>query len=70
MSPNSVSAIEQRDEISYLRGPYNIEFYKRHNEAFRISAAFHYAHGRQHDVLQLTPFPTAPSRIGSLTTIM
>jgi hypothetical protein len=50
-----VFAVERRNEISYLRGPYNIEFYKRHNQAYDISSAIHFAHGRQHDVLQLTP---------------
>jgi len=50
-----VAAIEQRDEVSYLRGPYNIAFFHRHNQAFRISAAIHFAHAKQHDVLQLTP---------------
>jgi hypothetical protein len=46
---------EQRSTVSYLRGPYNIEFYKRHNQAFRVGAAIHFAHGKQHDVLLLTP---------------
>jgi hypothetical protein len=50
-----VAAIEQRDEVSYLRGPYNIAFFHRHHQAFRISAAIHFAHAKQHDVLQLTP---------------
>lgn len=47
--------LEQRDEVSYLRGPYNIAFFRRHNAAYRISAAMHFAHGKQHDVLLLTP---------------
>jgi len=51
----SASAVEKRDEVSYLRGPYNIEFFKRHNEAFRISAGIHFAHGKAHDVAHLTP---------------
>ena len=46
---------EQRDEVSYLRGPYNIEFFRRHNYSFRTSAAIHFSHGKQHDVLLLTP---------------
>lgn len=45
---------ERRDEVSYLRGPYNIEFYRRNNEAYRIGAAIHFAHGKQHDVLEKT----------------
>ena len=48
-------ALEQRDMVSYLRGPYNIAFFHRHNTAFRISSAIHYSHGIQHDILQLTP---------------
>lgn len=54
---------EQRDEVTHLRGQYhttlfsyNTAFYHRHNEAFRIGAAIHFSHGKQHDVLLLTPF--------------
>jgi hypothetical protein len=47
---------EQRNEVSYLRGPYNIAFFQRHNEAFRVGAALHFSHAKQHDVLLLTPF--------------
>lgn len=50
---------EQRNMSSYLRGPYNYEFYRRHNEQFRTSAAFHFAHARAHDVPQLTPLSRA-----------
>jgi hypothetical protein len=50
------SALDQRDEVSYLRGPYNIAFYHRHNEAYRISSTIHFAHGLQHDILQLEDF--------------
>lgn len=46
---------ERRDEVGFLRGRYNTELYRRHNEAFRIGAALHFAHGKQHDVLWLTP---------------
>ncbi|MBN1603550.1 MAG: hypothetical protein JW915_18210 [Chitinispirillaceae bacterium] len=48
-------AAEQRNEISYLRGKYNQAFFYRHNDSYRFSAAFHYYHAKQHDVLQLTP---------------
>jgi hypothetical protein len=48
-------AWEQRDEVSFLRGPYNIEFFYRHNRSFRYSAAIHFAHAKQHDILQLIP---------------
>lgn len=51
-----VWGLEQRNEMSYLRGPYNIAFFKRHNDSFRIGAALHFSHAKQHDVLLLTPF--------------
>ncbi|MBF6649770.1 hypothetical protein [Methylobacter sp. BlB1] len=51
----SAMAWEQRNEVSFLRGPYNIEFFDRHNRSFRYSAAIHFAHAKQHDILQLTP---------------
>jgi hypothetical protein len=51
----SASAVEKRDEVSYLRGPYNIEFFRRHNDAFRISASIHFAREKAHDVAHLTP---------------
>jgi len=50
-----VFALEQRDDVSYLRGPYNGAFFHRENEAFRVGAAIHFAHGIQHDILQLQP---------------
>jgi hypothetical protein len=46
---------EQRDAVSFLRGPYNLAYFYRHNDSFRYGAAFHYHHGKQHDVLLLTP---------------
>lgn len=48
-------ALEQRNDVSYLRGPYNGAFFHRENEAFRIGAAIHFSHGIQHDILQLEP---------------
>jgi hypothetical protein len=48
-------SLEQRNEYSYLRGKYNQAFFYRHNDSYRYSASFHYYHGKQHDVLQLTP---------------
>lgn len=57
-APGTAGAIlqlEQRNEVFHLRGPYNLAFFYRHNDAFRYSAAFHYHHGRQHDVLLTTP---------------
>ncbi|EKD39266.1 MAG: hypothetical protein ACD_75C00458G0001 [uncultured bacterium] len=50
-----VTALQQRNMVSYLRGPYNADFFYRHNEAFRVASAIHIAHGRQHDILELTP---------------
>ncbi len=52
---NSATAVESRNDISYLRGPYNADFYYRQNEAFRVGAALHFSHSKQHDVLLLTP---------------
>ncbi len=48
-------ALDQRDMVGHLRGPYNLAFFYRHNSAFRISAAIHIAHAVQHDILQLSP---------------
>lgn len=47
--------VEQRNHVSYRRGPYNLALYYRHNETFRNGAAIHFAHAVQHDILQLTP---------------
>ncbi|MEX2671422.1 MAG: hypothetical protein WD294_04855 [Phycisphaeraceae bacterium] len=45
--------------MSYKRGPYNFAFYERHNEPYRYGAAIHFAHGKAHDVPQLTPLSEA-----------
>jgi hypothetical protein len=50
---------EQRNEISYLRGKYNLALFYRHNETFRNAAAIHFAHAIQHDYLQLNPLSDA-----------
>lgn len=55
LAPTGARALEQRNDVSYLRGPYNGAFYHRENEAFRVGAAIHFAHGIQHDYLQLEP---------------
>lgn len=55
LAGSPVGAWEQRNEVSFLRGPYNIEFFDRHNRSFRYSAGFHFSHAKQHDVLLLTP---------------
>ncbi len=51
----SSPALEQRNEITCRRGPYNLAFFYRGNNSYRYSSAFHYYHGKQHEVLQLTP---------------
>jgi hypothetical protein len=50
-----VSFAETRHEVSYRRGKYNAALFWRHNETFRNGAAIHFAHARQHDILELTP---------------
>jgi hypothetical protein len=47
--------LEQRDKVTFMRGPHNYDFYSRHNGPFEAQAAIHFAHGKAHDVLQLTP---------------
>lgn len=51
--------LEQRDMPAMLRRSYNNAFFDRHNDAFRTSAAIHYAHGKAHDVLQLDALANA-----------
>ena len=46
---------EQRNMPAFRRGPYNQAFFFRHNDQYRTSAAIHFAHGKAHDVPQLTP---------------
>ena len=50
---------EPRNEVSYRQARYNQAFFWRHGEAFRNGAAIHYAHAKEHDVLQLTPLSDA-----------
>ncbi|MBE7200573.1 MAG: hypothetical protein INR70_22600, partial [Parafilimonas terrae] len=52
----ALGGIEQRNEVSFLRGPYNLAFYYRLNKAYRIGAGMHFFHSKQHDLLQLTRF--------------
>lgn len=47
---------ETRGNVEERLAGYSEKFYRRHNEAFRVGAAIHYAHGKAHDVLQLKPF--------------
>lgn len=46
---------QQRDMASWRRGSYNFAFYHRHSEPYRLGAAIHFAHGKAHDVPELTP---------------
>ena len=46
---------EPRAAVSFRTGRYNTAFYHRHNDSFRYSSAFHFQHGKQHDILQTTP---------------
>ncbi|QWV92965.1 hypothetical protein KP004_17615 [Geomonas oryzisoli] len=55
LQPKAGAALEQRKEVSNLKGPYNAAFFHRENGAFRVGAAIHFAHGIQHDFLQLEP---------------
>ena len=50
---------EQRNMPAFLRGPHNQDFYFRLNDQYRTSAAIHFAHGKAHDVPQLTPLEKA-----------
>lgn len=52
-------ALEQRGETGFLRGPYNLAFYRRHNPAYRIAAGMHFFHSKQHDLLEQTPLSDA-----------
>lgn len=47
--------LQQRNEASFVRGPYNTAFFWRHPEPYRFQAAVHVAHALQHDRLELTP---------------
>lgn len=51
--------VEQRNMPAFLRGPHNQAFFFRQNEQYRTSAAIHFAHGKAHDVPQLTPLEQA-----------
>ena len=45
---------DPRDAVEERVGSYSSQFFRRHNTAFRVGAAIHYARGKAHDVLQLT----------------
>lgn len=53
------SHAEPRDEVSYMRGPQNSggrAFFQRFPASESYSAAFHYHHGKEHDLLIKTPY--------------
>lgn len=50
---------EQRNMPAFKRGPYNQAFFFRHYDPHTFSAAIHFAHGKAHDVPQLTPLDKA-----------
>lgn len=54
-SPGRTTTTEPRQEVSYLRGPYNAAFFRRHGASEAYMAGFHFHHGRQHDVLLRSP---------------
>ena len=50
---------EPRNEISYMRGPQNAggrAFFQRFPASESYSAGFHYHHGKEHDLLIVTPY--------------
>lgn len=49
------SRAEQRNEVGFRRGAYNLAFYHRHNHAYRLGAGMHFFHSKQHDLLERTP---------------
>lgn len=51
--------VEQRNMPAFMRGPHNQAFFFRDNEQYRTSAGIHFAHGKAHDVPQLTPLSKA-----------
>ncbi len=53
VSPQSF-ALERRNDVSFLRGPYNLAQFYRHNYSYRLSAGMHFFHSKQHDLLQRT----------------
>lgn len=48
-----------RTEFAEIRRGYSASFFSRHDSTYRRGAAFHVAHGKQHDVLELTPLERA-----------
>ncbi len=55
LPPRRASAIEQRDDVDFLRDAYNEAFFNRLNESYRLGAAMHFFHSKRHDPLLQTP---------------
>ncbi len=47
---------EQRNAVAHPNTPYQLAFYNRHRQSYRVAGALHFAHSKLHDVLLLTPF--------------
>ena len=54
--------LHQRDLVVERRAGYNNAFFYRHNASYRRSAAIHFSHAKQHDVLQLTSLEEASAQ--------
>jgi hypothetical protein len=54
-----LAGFEKYDMPAFMRGPHVLEFWNRHNLAFRRQSAIHAAHGAAHDVVLLSPFEEA-----------
>lgn len=50
------AAAEKRNAIAHPPTPYQLAFYNRHRESYRVAGALHFAHSKLHDVLLTTPF--------------
>ena len=59
--PSMARALEQRNDVDFLRGPYNEAFYNRLNESYRLGAAMHFFHSKQHDLLRRRRSPSTPA---------
>ncbi|MDY6785001.1 MAG: hypothetical protein SW833_21075 [Cyanobacteriota bacterium] len=47
---------EQRNAIAHPNTPYQLAFYNRHRQSYKVAGALHFAHSKLHDILLLTPF--------------
>ncbi|UCH35189.1 MAG: hypothetical protein JSV65_02225, partial [Armatimonadota bacterium] len=56
------AAAEQRNAVSYLRGPYNFAFYERHPGDYKLTTIAHWAHGAVHDEIMRVGYDPADVR--------